>query len=269
MTERKPGLLVCRSQRPAAAIRLYCFAHSGGSPGEFVRWADHLPLAEVWGVQLPGRGSRISEPAHTRFAPAVNELVAHGGFHDRFAFFGHSLGALLAFETARALRDMGLLQPERLYLSACPAPELFRALPAVHHLDDHDLFEAIQGRYASLPPEIAKDEEMLALVMATHRADFELAHHYAYVAGPPLRMPLHVLGGTDDNIPPESLDRWRTHSTGPLDLRMFPGDHFYLRDPATALHYLKQTLVGPVPDHCGLTSSRAHPASATSKGTSR
>ncbi|GAA2143466.1 alpha/beta fold hydrolase [Kitasatospora kazusensis] len=239
-----PGLLVCRRRRPDAAVRLYCFAHSGGSPGEFVRWGDELPEAEIWGVQLPGRGSRIDDPAHTRMAGLVEELVEHAAFRGRYAFFGHSLGALAAFETARALRERGLPQPERLYLSACVAPDLPRGVPAVHHLGDRELFAAIQGQYGSLPAELAADDELLALVMGTHRADFEIVDSYRYTPGRPLDVPLHVIGGTEDRIPAAALEHWREHSLGPFDLRLLPGGHFYLREQREALlRYLRTSLL--------------------------
>ncbi|MFB0620864.1 thioesterase II family protein [Streptomyces sp. AGS-58] len=250
MPEHRPALLVCRRRRPDAAVRLYCFAHSGGSPGEFVRWGDELPEAEIWGVQLPGRGSRIDEPGHTRIEQAVAEIVEHAGFRGRFAFFGHSLGALLAFETARVLRDRGLPQPERLYLSACVAPDLPRGVPPIHHLGDRELFAAIQGQYGSLPTEIADDEELLALIMATHRADFEMVDSHRHTPGAPLALPLHVVSGTEDRIPAAALERWRSHSEGPFDLRWLPGGHFYLREQREALlRHIRDSLLDPDPVH--------------------
>src|SRR2546421_456760 len=93
--------LACRERRPDAAFRLYCFPHSGGSAGEFVRWADQMPDVEVFGVQLPGRGGRYQEPAFTRMSSLVEAMVAQVPFHGPFVFFGHSLGALVAYEVAR------------------------------------------------------------------------------------------------------------------------------------------------------------------------
>ncbi|MFJ8623896.1 thioesterase II family protein [Kitasatospora sp. NPDC093550] len=245
-----PRWLVTRHRRPAAAIRLYCFAHSGGAVGEFVRWGDELPEVEVWGVQLPGRGSRLDEEPYTAVEPLVAALVEQASFEGPFAFFGHSLGALLAYETARALRDRGLPQPECLLLSAHPGPHLARRLPPLYHLGDQELFAVIQGEYGSLPEEITEDPELLALVMAPHRADFEIVDTHRHRPGPPLGLPLHVFGGSEDRLTPEDLAAWERHSDGPLSLHLLPGGHFYLREQRAALlGHLRRVLLTPALDH--------------------
>ncbi|MDH6133739.1 surfactin synthase thioesterase subunit [Kitasatospora sp. MAA4] len=233
--DHPPRWLVTRRRRPEAAVRLYCFAHSGGSAGEFVRWGDDLPEVEVWGVQLPGRGSRFDEAPYTRVAPLVDALVEQAAFDGPFAFFGHSLGALLAYETARALRERGLPQPEQLILSAYPGPQLPRSIPPIHHLSDRELFAAIQGGYGSLPAELADDPELLALVMASHRADFEIVDTHRHRAGEPLDQPFHVVGGIEDRLTAEDLAGWQEHTRVPLRLSLLPGGHFYLRDQRAAL----------------------------------
>ncbi|MFJ4183914.1 thioesterase II family protein [Kitasatospora sp. NPDC089509] len=230
-----PRWLVNRRKRPDATIRLYCFAHSGGSAAEYVRWGDHVPDIEVWGVQLPGRGSRFDDPQYTRVGPLVHDLVEQAAFRAPFAFFGHSLGALLAYETARALRERGLPGPERLLLSACPAPHRPRGLPPIHHLGDRELFTAVQGEYGSLPDQVAEDPELLAIMMASHRFDFEMVDSYRHTPGEPLDLPLHVFGGTEDRLPAEELARWQSHSRGPFALNLLPGGHFYLREHRAAL----------------------------------
>ncbi|MFC5204677.1 thioesterase II family protein [Streptomyces kaempferi] len=235
-----PRWLANRRKRPEAAMRLYCFAHSGGSAAEFVRWGDDLPDIEVWGVQLPGRGSRLDDPQYTRVGPLVQDLVEQADFQGPCAFFGHSLGALLAYETTRALHEHGLPGPERLLLSACPAPHRPRGLPPIHHLDDRELFAAIQGQYASLPDEITEDPELLAIVMASHRSDFELVDSYRHTPGTPLDLPLHVFGGTEDRLTADDLAQWQGHSRGPFSLDLLPGGHFYLREQRTALLALIQ-----------------------------
>ncbi|MDQ0786683.1 thioesterase II family protein [Streptomyces sp. B3I8] len=226
--------LVCRRPRPGA-IGLYCFAHCGGTAGEFARWADELPDAEVRAVQLPGRGSRIDEPVLTSMQSLVAALLAHLDFDGRFVFFGHSLGALVAFEVARGLRDRGRAQPERLFLSASPAPHLPRTLPPVHHLDDQDLLAAITDMYGTLPAALKEDPELLRLMMVPHRADFRIVETYQYLPGAPLDIPLHVVTGREDRHTAEQMTAWSTHSRVPVDLHPLPGGHFYLREQRSAL----------------------------------
>src|SRR3954465_6469177 len=98
-TPRSPWLL-CRKRRPEAGLRLYCFPHSGGSAGEYLRWSAALPDVEARGLQRPGRGGRLGGGAPSPVAAVVAAVTDEGGFSLPFAFFGHSLGALVAYETA-------------------------------------------------------------------------------------------------------------------------------------------------------------------------
>lgn len=222
--------LACRERRPAAAYRLYCFPHSGGSAGEFVRWADGLPDVEVLGLQLPGRGARLAEPAYTRMMPLVDAIVSGVAFRGPYAFFGHSLGALVAYEVAQVLQASGFRPPDRLFVSACPAPHLPRLDPPIHRLPNRELATMIAQEYGSLPTEIAENPELMDLLLPAHRADFELVETYAYEAGDPLECPLTVVGGTEDELGVSELTAWAAHSTAALDLELMPGGHFYLRE---------------------------------------
>ncbi|MFE7131604.1 thioesterase II family protein [Streptomyces sp. NPDC057638] len=221
--------LIRRVPRPDAPLRLYCFPHSGGSPGEYLRWSESLEEIEVWGVQAPGRGSRIAERPLTTLTELVDGLLAATAFVPPFAFFGHSLGALAAYETTRALAARGLPGPEFLVASACPAPDRPRSGPFVHDLSDKDLFDVIQRRYGGLPPELAADPALVELVMPYYRADFAMFETYRHRPGPEPELPLWVVGG-DQDIPGELLGHWRPRTTGPFELRTLPGGHFYLRD---------------------------------------
>src|SRR5438552_7109196 len=117
--------LACLKPRPHAAVRLFCFPYAGGGASAFRCWPDALPASiEVCPVQLPGRETRFREPPYTRLAPLA-EALGHAlrPFLDRpFAFFGHSMGALVAFELTRWLRRAGGPQPAHLFVSACAAP---------------------------------------------------------------------------------------------------------------------------------------------------
>lgn len=226
--------LACRQRRPDAAVRLYCFPHSGGSAGEYVRWSDWLPGIEVWGVQLPGRGPRLAEELYLRVDALVEAMVDSVAFRPPFAFFGHSLGAVVAFETARALRDRGGPKPEALILSAYHAPHLPSTTPEVHRLPDEQLWPIVERQFGELSPELHDDPEFRHLILAYHRADFEMIETYRHAEGPPLSIPLTVVGGTED-YPEDMLKAWRRHTTGPFAMQLFTGDHFYLRKQRDAV----------------------------------
>ncbi|WP_406205878.1 alpha/beta fold hydrolase [Kitasatospora sp. NBC_01560] len=223
--------LIARKRIEGTPARLYFFPHSGGSPGEYLRWAEQLPEVEIWGVQAPGRGSRIVEEPLTGMAELVEGLVSAAEFGEPAVFFGHSLGALVAFETARALRAAGLPGPSALVVSACPAPDRRRARTTVHDLPDDELLAVVHERYGGLPPEITADPALLELIMPYYRADFTVYETYRYEPGEPLDVPLHVVGGEQD-IPADLLAAWAGHTTGESSLTLLPGGHFYFRDPA-------------------------------------
>lgn len=122
MTAPRPRWALCRARDDSAALRMYCFPHSGGSPGEYMRWSDRLPGTEVWGVQLPGRGSRLAESPFTDMPELVDAVVSGLGFTGPYVLFGHSLGALVAFETAHALRERGCRGRARCCSPAAPRP---------------------------------------------------------------------------------------------------------------------------------------------------
>lgn len=226
--------LACRQRRPDAGVRLYCFPQAGGSPGEYVRWSDWLPGIEVWGVQLPGRGPRLAEERYLRVDALVEAIVDSVAFRPPFAFFGHSLGAVVAFETARALRDRGGPKPEALILSAYHAPHLPSTTPEVHRLPDEQLWPIVERQFAERSPELHDDPDFRQLILAYHRADFEMIETYRHAEGPPLSVPLTVVGGTED-YPEDMLKAWRRHTTGPFAMQLFTGDHFYLRKQRDAV----------------------------------
>lgn len=243
MTPTSPWL-ACRIRRPDAPVRLFCFPHSGGSVGEYVRWADLLPDIEVWGVQLPGRGARAEEAPFTQMRALVDALVRSVDFGASFAFFGHSLGAFVAFETARRLRDLGRGLPKALFLSAAPAPQLPpRGIPA-SHLDEEGLLTALERTYGELIHELREDEELRELILPGLRADLLLVESYRHEDREPLPCAMTVTGGTGDDLTRAELEPWRVHTSGPFALHLLPGGHFYLRDPepkSTLLRLIAET----------------------------
>ncbi|MFF8643211.1 thioesterase II family protein [Streptomyces sp. NPDC015345] len=234
--------LVRRRKRPEAPLRLYCFPHSGGSPGEYVRWSDALDDVEVWGIQAPGRGSRVTEQPATSIEEFVDGLLDTTEFTAPFVFFGHSLGGLTAFETARALRAAGRPMPEHLVLSAYPAPHLDHPRTPLHTLGDDALLDAVDRRYGGLPAALRDDPELVRLVLPAYRADFTIFETYRHETQRPLDVPITVLGGSDDIATP-LLPEWRRHTTARFELRLLPGGHFYLRDrPEEFMHELRRTI---------------------------
>ncbi|WP_330343212.1 thioesterase II family protein [Streptomyces sp. NBC_00557] len=221
---------VRRHRRPDAAVSLYCFPHAGGSPGEYVRWSDDLPGVQVWAVHLPGRTTRRAEPPFTRIEPLVDALVSEMSFDRPSLFFGHSLGALVAFETARELRRRGLPGPERLIVSSCPAPPLPPVRTRLSTLPDDRLCAELERRWGERLDHVRDDPVLLADALACLRADLALLENYRHRPGRPLDVPITVLAGEREPWTDRAAD-WAAHTrASPEAPRLLPGGHFYFRE---------------------------------------
>lgn len=224
---------------PAAALRLICFPYAGGGASAFQPWARLLPPAvDLCALQPPGRETRRSEPPFRTFAEAIENLAQaiHPLLDKPCAFFGHSLGALLAFETARCLRRAGQPQPCHLLLSSRRPPHLPEPLAPLAELPEAEFIAAVQGRYGGIPEVILREPELMALFLPTLRADFAVLESYTYGAEPPLAAAIMVYGGNDDPLgPPAVLGEWQRHTTGSFAQVQFAGGHFYLQAQRAAL----------------------------------
>eukprot|EP00966_Prymnesium_polylepis_P242440 5606462-Prymnesium_polylepis.1 len=172
--------------RPDASLRLVCFPWAGGTAHSYLEWRDHFPAEtiELLAVALPGRGARVAEPAYTDLPALVNDVVEAllPYLSAPFAFFGHSFGAILATEVARALELRALPAPLSLLLSAHPAPGL--ALPAeqaeLSAANDGALLEGLKRWDFAADSVIADaaDPSLSALVLGSIRADLALREAY-------------------------------------------------------------------------------------------
>jgi surfactin synthase thioesterase subunit len=213
-------------------FRLYCFSYAGGSATSYLPWQAALePAIEVCAVQLPGRGPRLAE-SPVRSLPLLVETLAHiiprHSDDLPFAFFGHSLGGLVAFELARHCRHQRLPMPEHLFVSASNAPQCRPTGRHLHELDDARLIAALKD-YNGTPPAALEDRELMDLLLPSIRADFALADDYHYRPGPPLDIPISVLAGKrDKHVVSERLCRWQEETTEACNLHWFEGDHFFI-----------------------------------------
>ncbi|SCL14695.1 Surfactin synthase thioesterase subunit [Micromonospora nigra] len=215
---------------------LFCLPYAGGSAMRiYGRWQRQLPEhVEVVPVEIPGRGSRIAEAPLTSVDAIALEVV--GTLLDRidrpYALFGHSLGALVAFELARRLEHLHGRPATHLMVSGHRAPQLPPPVAGQYDytLPDSEFKERLR-ELAGTPEEVLANEELLELVVPILRADFEAADTYQWRPGPRLSCPVTVYGGADDpEAPLDLLPPWSTLTTGPGDVRVLPGGHFFLND---------------------------------------
>jgi medium-chain acyl-[acyl-carrier-protein] hydrolase len=215
-----------------ARVRLFCLPYAGGGAAVFRRWPSLVtPDLQIAAIQLPGREHRLAERAFTNIDALVPALIDAIREHlDRpFAIFGHSMGALIAFELTRALRKRGMQQPVRLFLSGHRAPQLPDRRPPLHALGDAEFLDALR-ELEGTPDEVLAHEELMAIFAPTLRADFQLCETYGWSEDAPLEIPLSVFGGTDDpDVDRHELDAWSETTSAPSSVRMFEGGHLFLQ----------------------------------------
>lgn len=214
-----------------AKLSLFCFPHSGAGASVYLDWEQYLPSEiELIPVQLPGRENRISEEPFTEMETLIDDLSAglKPYLQRPFAFFGHSMGALVSYELTKRIREKFNLGPEILIVSGINAPHLPRQRSAIHHLPD-DRFLAEIDELNGTAQEVLENRELLSLLLPTLRADFKLCDTYIYLDEGQIDCPIAAFNGLQDRyISREGTDAWRNLTTAPFSIRMFPGDHFYL-----------------------------------------
>ncbi|MBW3598991.1 MAG: alpha/beta fold hydrolase [Planctomycetes bacterium] len=223
-----------RGPKPHPALRLICFPHAGGGGAVYHRWSSLLPAEiDVLPVLLPGRERRIQEPPRRDLRGLAAEAAdAIAPLADvPLAFFGHSMGALLAFETIRDLRRRGASPPLRLFAAAYAAPQTPRRSDSIHELPDREFLIEIQERFSGVPPQVAGDPDLLNLFLPILRADVAMIETYQYVDEPPLECPITALGGADDQqVSIADLAAWRSQTAGPFQQKIVMGGHFFVAE---------------------------------------
>ena len=216
----------------AARLRLFCFPYAGGTAAAYHAWPTALAEdVDVCAIQLPGRGARFRDAPYTRMPDLVRAAAEalRPSLDVPFALFGHSMGALVAFEVARELRRRGDPRPALLLVSGHEAPHRPDPDPPISHLDDAAFVAEICRRYDGIPREVREQPELMELVLPMLRADFMAIETYAYAEEEPLDLPISCFGGSeDDRVTREDLEAWQAQTRDTFRLRTIPGGHFFL-----------------------------------------
>lgn len=212
-------------------FRLFCFPYAGGGASIYRFWVkeEGLPF-DILPVHLTGRERRFGEPAHRSLSKLTEELapVIENYLDKPFAFFGHSMGAWIAFELTRKLRDRNAPLPHHLFLSARRAPHIPERFESLAQMPEDRFIQTLK-EFGGMQAEILENRQILDLVMPTLRADMELLESHVFADQPPLPCPITCFGGNQDpRVTQSEIEAWKDHTTSAFQLRMFDAGHFFV-----------------------------------------
>jgi surfactin synthase thioesterase subunit len=233
---------------PAASdckARLICFHHAGAGATTFYPWRKFLdPMVELVAIQLPGREARLNEPLISNMETVIKQLFPHfTSLIDKpYILFGHSLGALIAYEIAIKLQNSTYPKPMHLVVSGCRAPD--EPLDQkVHLCSDAELIAKLV-EFNGTPNEIMDDLSTLEFVLPIMRADFAISETYRHINREILNCDVTALGGIDDEtVSVDKLGNWKKHTMGQFRLYRYPGDHFFIRKSQSKIIQLINNIV--------------------------
>lgn len=231
-------------------LRLICFPHAGAGASCFAPWGSALEAAgiEMRAIQYPGREARLHEPSFTDVSSMVEALAVAWpdiAGNEPYACFGHSMGAVLAFELALKLqRTRTRPGPLALFLSGRNPAHTPSNLPPIHLLPDAEFLDAIESRYGRLPAELRAHQDALDVIVPILRADFTLVKSYVRTIADQVYTPLTILGGESDPwTTPADLAEWSRYSYSATKVHMLPGDHFFHQQNRPAIvEIIRQSL---------------------------
>ena len=213
-------------------INIFCLPFAGGSKYSYHGYVKQAPASvRLIPLDLPGRGARAEEALLTDLHRMVDDVM--GQIRDRlthpFAFYGHSMGALLAYLVAKRIAAEGLPQPLHLFLTGRGAPSQPETDPPRHLLPRREFMEKLRELGGS-PTELLENEELMGHFEPILRADFKALDTFRYQASAPLEIPICVMIGTHEKITYAQAQSWQQETILPITVRQLAGNHFFIFD---------------------------------------
>jgi medium-chain acyl-[acyl-carrier-protein] hydrolase len=229
------SLLRWHKTNAGARLRLFCFPFAGGI-GVYNSWFDELPAdvrskTELCSILFPGHEANYGGALISSLAPLIDLLCpAIAPYQDiPFAFFGHSMGALVSFELARQLRRQDVPGPVHMIVSGHRAPQLPDLHQAIHELPAPEFWRQLR-ELSGTPEAVLQNPELMELLLPVLRADFAVCERYQYADEDPLDCSITVFGGNNDaRVSHPELCAWQTQTRNAFCVRMFPGGHFFVQ----------------------------------------
>ena len=245
---RSTRWLATRPASETPRVRLFCLPHAGGGATAYRSWTAELPaFVQICPVLLPGRETRLSELFYTQIDPLVDAMYRElrPWLEIPYAIFGHSMGALLAFEWVRRLRRDGYPMPAWLFLSGRRAPDAPGDDRLLHQLPDHEFVAELTRLYDGIPLEFLENAALKEVFLPILRADIALVESYRFRDDEPLDCPITVFSGVNDvSVSWDELLEWKRHTSRRFTMQVLPGGHFFPQRP------LLQTISATLAELC-------------------
>lgn len=212
-------------------IRLFCIPYAGGSSSTYYRWKDHVDKRiELIPIELSGRGRRFEEPHYSSIEDAVEDMYKsiHSFNDDKpYAIWGHSMGAVIAYELAHLLQKRKRIMPHHLFCSGTSAPDLRVREKQIHNLPDNEFLEEIQ-KLEGTPNEFFDNQDLVDLYTPILRNDFKIVEQYRFQEKEaPLQTNLNVLYGDEESFK-DQVRGWERHTNYLCRFYEFQGKHFFI-----------------------------------------
>ena len=212
-------------------MNLFCIPYAGGSANIYLPWRNNLPGINVLPVELKGRGRRFDESVYQSVEEAVEDIlftIDSDLQTDNYAFFGHSMGGILAFELYNRIKQGGKNKPAHIFFSGCKPPHLRETQKQkTYNLSTEELTKKL-AEMGGTPQEILSNPDLLDIFLPVIRADYHMIENYSYKGDKGLESDISILIGDQDSVSLEEARDWEKLSKGDIQLYTLEGNHFFI-----------------------------------------
>ncbi len=235
-------------------IKLFCFPYAGGSAAAYNKWRQYLDKhIELRTVELAGRGRRIYDPLYRSIEEAVEDvyhMISAELAKEPYAFFGHSMGGIIAYELAYKIRNNNLPEPVHIFFSGRGAPNVPDEDEEIWHTLPDDEFKEKILELGGTPKEFFEHPELIEVLLPMLRTDFRIAETYQHDGEvKPLDYDITVFIGKEEEVTAEQMHGWREHTKKVCTIHYFAGEHFFIHEETEQLvKVINNTLANAVKD---------------------
>ena len=212
-------------------LKVFCFPYAGGNRYSYNAYKKFAtPNIELIFIDYPGHGMRMQQRLLKNLHSIADDVILHHGaqFNHHFAFYGHSMGSLVAYLVCKKLQQSGREMPGHLFLTGCGAPaskERFK----YRHLLPYAGFITTLREMGGVPEELLEDADSMRFFEPILRADFEAVDTYSYQTPVPFHIPMTVVTGTEEDLSSEEITAWQQETTAGCNFAQMRGGHFFIQ----------------------------------------